>query len=94
MKIMIALAATAAAIALAGCGGLPGTGGSNFDINAFLNSPTCAHKDSVNGVTGAAGIPASLQFSASRDCPAAVPAAPITSGQTVGVSTDPGPTPH
>lgn len=73
-----------AGVALASCGGLPGTGGSNFDINAFLNSTTCAHDDSVKGVTGAAGIPASLQFEASRHCPAAVPAAapaPAPSGQ-------------
>lgn len=60
------------AISLSACaGGLPGTGGTNFDINAFLNSTSCAHDDKVQGVTGAAGIPASLQFSAERHCPAA-----------------------
>lgn len=90
MKIMIVLAATAAAVALSGCaGGLSGMGGSNFDVNAFLNSPTCAHKDSVSGVTGAAGVPASLQFSASRDCPAVAAPVPATTGVT-----DPGATPH
>lgn len=68
-----------AGVALASCGGLPGTGGNTvpFDINGFLNSPNCAHDDSVKGVTGAAGIPASLQFEASRHCPAAVPVTPV-----------------
>lgn len=57
-----------------GCMGLPG-GGGNFDINTFLNSTTCAHDDEVQGVTGAAGIPASLQFKAARHCPGQAPAA-------------------
>lgn len=87
MKIV---AIAAAALLLTACNSLPGTGGSNFDINAFLNSTTCAHKDSVSGVTGAAGIPASLQFSASRDCPAvgavtpSVITPPTTSSAPVG----------
>lgn len=72
----IAFAIIIASVALSGCGGLPGTGGANFDINTFLNSTTCAHDDSVKGVTGAAGIPASLQFEASRHCPAIPPVAP------------------
>lgn len=77
MKTLLTAGALAlVCLATSACTGLPGTGGSNFDINAFLNSTTCAHDDSVKGVTGAAGIPASLQFEASRHCPAAVPATP------------------
>ena len=72
-----ALALCAAGVVLTGCASaIPGTGGSNFDINAFLNSTSCAHDDKVQGVTGAAGIPASLQFSAERHCPAVPPLAP------------------
>jgi len=70
-------AAGALALSLSACNSLPGTGGTSFDINAFLNSTTCAHDDKVQGVTGAAGIPASLQFSAERHCPTAAPAAPV-----------------
>jgi hypothetical protein len=74
MKTLLTASALAlVCIATSACTGLPGTGGSNFDINAFLNSTTCAHDDSVQGVTGAAGIPASLQFKAERHCPAAAP---------------------
>lgn len=71
------------ALGVAACGGIPGTGGTNFDINAFLNSTTCEHTDKVQGVTGAAGIPASLQFSAERHCPAAgaAPAAVAPTGK-------------
>lgn len=77
MKTTIALAAAVLlAGCVAGCTGLGSVAGSNLDINAFLNSTTCAHKDSVQGVTGAAGIPASLQFSATRDCPAVPPPPP------------------
>lgn len=70
MRAAVILAVGGACALLGGCAGLPG-GGGNFDINAFLNSSTCAHDDKVQGVTGAAGIPASLQFSAERHCPAA-----------------------
>jgi len=63
--------ASAAAAALSGCAGIPGTGGTNFDVNAFVNNPACAHDDELQGVTGAAGIPASLQFKVARHCPAA-----------------------
>lgn len=66
----IALLLVVSSVALSGCTGLGTVAGANFDINAFLNSTTCAHDDKVQGVTGAAGIPASLQFSAERHCPA------------------------
>jgi hypothetical protein len=83
MKITLLAGFALASVALSGCAGLPG-GGGNFDINAFLNSTTCAHDDEVQGVTGAAGIPASLQFKAARHCPAAgAPAAPVTTGTVV-----------
>ena len=62
----------AAAAALSGCAGvLPGNSNSSFDLNKFLTDPACAHDDKVTGVTGAAGVPASLQFSAERHCPGA-----------------------
>lgn len=65
-------------MALAGCGGIPGTSGQSFDLNKFLTDPSCAHDDKIQGVTGAAGIPASLQFSAERHCPGAAPATVAT----------------
>lgn len=72
----------ATGIALSGCaGGLPGMAGSSFDINGFLNSTTCSHDDEVNGVTGAAGVPASLQFKVARHCPAVTP--PMATGTVV-----------
>jgi hypothetical protein len=76
----------AAALALTGCAGIPGTGGTNFDVNAFVNNPACAHDDELQGVTGAAGIPASLQFKVARHCPAA---APVAVGTVVGASPTP-----
>lgn len=85
-RLAVAACAVLASASLAGCNSLPGTGGANFDINAFLNSTTCAHDDKVQGVTGAAGIPASLQFSAERHCPAAgaaTAAPPIAVGTVV-----------
>lgn len=87
--LTISLSALAIALSAAACTGLPGTGGGKaFDINAFLNSSTCAHDDKVQGVTGAAGIPASLQFSAERHCPAAG-AAPVAVGTVVAPTTPP-----
>lgn len=67
-----------ASVALSGCASM-GIGGSTsgLDINKFLTDPACAHDDKVSGVTGAGGIPASLQFSAERHCPAAVAPAPV-----------------
>jgi hypothetical protein len=80
MKILYLTAACAAAFSLSACAGLamPGAGGQNFDVNKFLTDPSCAHHDEISGVTGAAGVPASLQFKASRDCPgvAQAPAKP------------------
>ena len=81
------IVAIAASLALSACAGIPGTGGTNFDINAFLNSTTCAHDDELQGVTGAAGIPASLQFKVARHCPAAPPQV------TVGTVAGPAPAP-
>ncbi len=68
--LAIAASAAALALALAACGGVPGTGG-KFDFDKFVNNPACDHTDKVSGITGAAGIPASLQFEASRVCHAA-----------------------
>lgn len=78
-----ALICAAAAVALSGCAGIPGTGGTNFDVNAFVNNPACAHDDELQGVTGAAGIPASLQFKVARHCPAA----PVAVGTVVAPPT-------
>jgi hypothetical protein len=76
MKRLIICATTGMlAASLSACGGLPGTGGQNFDLNKFLTDPACAHDDEIQGVTGAAGIPASLQFKAARHCPGAAPVA-------------------
>ncbi len=69
MKIATIIAVCALAASQVACAGLTGVGGSNFDLNKFLTDPACAHDDKINGVTGAAGIPASLQFSAERHCP-------------------------
>jgi hypothetical protein len=74
MKFGIIAAATIIGAGLAACAGIPGTGG-KFDFDKFVNNPACDHTDKVSGVTGAAGIPASLQFEASRVCHAAPPPA-------------------
>lgn len=72
MRAVLILAACA--VGLSGCAsGLGGAG--SFDINKFLTDPACAHDDKVQGVTGAAGIPASVQFSAERHCPGSAPVA-------------------
>lgn len=85
MKTLLTGAAIVAlGLSLSACAGmgLPGAGGQGFDVNKFLTDSSCAHHDEISGVTGAAGVPASLQFKASRDCPgvaqapAPAPAAP------------------
>ena len=74
MKQLLAL--SIAALLLASCAGFTAPGSSsNFDINKLLTDPNCAHHDEITGVTGAAGVPASLQFKAVRECPAAPVAA-------------------
>ena len=78
MKTIIILAA---ALALSGCGSIPGTSGTSFDLDKFVNNPLCAHDDEIQGVTGAAGIPASLQFKAARHCPAVTPNSEPTPNQ-------------
>lgn len=78
MKIATIAAALALALSLSACAsGLPGANGQNFDLNKFLTDPACAHDDKISGITGAAGVPASLQFSAERHCPGSAPAAPV-----------------
>lgn len=91
MKLRITMIAAAGglAVALSGCAGIPGTGGSNFDLNAFVNNPACAHDDELQGVTGAAGIPASLQFKVARHCVAAPPEVKV--GSVVGAPAVSGP---
>lgn len=74
MKTVILFAALACG--LSACSGLPGTGGQNFDLNKFLTDPACAHDDEIQGITGAAGVPASLQFKAARHCPGAAVVTP------------------
>jgi hypothetical protein len=78
-----------AAVSLSACAGLPGTGGQNFDLNKFLTDPACSHDDEITGVTGAAGIPASLQFKASRHCTGVTHAPPLTTGQVVAPEAPP-----
>lgn len=81
MKIRIlttAILAAAFAASLGGCSSLGGGGGGAGLADAMkqiATDPTCAHHDEVRGVTGAAGIPASLQFTLLRDCPARAPVA-------------------
>lgn len=91
-RLAVAACAVLASASLAGCNGLPGTGGGqNFDLNKFLTDPACAHDDKIQGVTGAAGIPASLQFSAERHCPgtSATAAPPLAVGTVVAPPTPP-----
>jgi hypothetical protein len=88
-RIILAAALAAGALAMSACTSLPGTSGQNFDINKFLTDPACAHHDEITGVTGAAGVPASLQFKAARDCPGAQPAAPLAVGTVVGPAAAP-----
>lgn len=78
----IALSAMLAG-SLSGCLGIPGTSGQKFDLEKFLTDPACKHDDEIQGVTGAAGIPASLQFKASRHCEGTTPTAPLAVGQVV-----------
>lgn len=77
---MVRVMVICAALALGGCSTvLPGTTGQTFDLNKFLTDPACAHDDKISGITGAAGVPASLQFSAERHCPGQPPATPAPS---------------
>jgi hypothetical protein len=75
-------AAATAALGLSGCAALGGAGGgvSSEGLTQILTDPRCAHDDELEGITGAAGIPASLHFKVARHCPAAAdapkPAAP------------------
>lgn len=81
MRITTLAAICALAASQAACmGGLPGAG-PKFDFDKFVNNPACDHTDKVAGVTGAAGIPASLQFEASRVCHAAP--APLVVGSVI-----------
>ena len=73
----------AAALALSACSSIGGGGsGLAAALKEIATDPTCAHHDEVRGVTGAAGIPASLQFTLLRDCPARAPAAAVVAPPT------------
>lgn len=67
---------------LGACAGLPGGLGSNAaamnsGFAQFLTDPNCAHHDEATLITGAAGMPASFQAKAVRDCPARASAAGV-----------------
>jgi hypothetical protein len=72
MRLAIMGAAAVAALGLSGCGTLGGAGGgatADF-LKAVATDPNCAHDDELEGITGAAGIPASLRFKVARHCEA------------------------
>jgi hypothetical protein len=62
-------------VAMSACGTIPGGSGgvSAAGLTQILTDPRCEHTDEFEGITGAAGIPASLHFKAARHCPAAEP---------------------
>lgn len=67
MRAVLILAACA--VGLSGCAQLGiGGGAGNLDVTKILTDPACTHHDELSGVTGAGGIPASLQFKVTRDC--------------------------
>jgi hypothetical protein len=81
MKKFILIAVLGAAAGLSACG----TTGMAGDASAFkdlVTDPRCAHHDEAEGITGAAGIPASLHFKVVRDCPAAQLPAPAAAPAT------------
>ena len=81
MKTLSLALAASAALCLSGCAGftVPGASGASAANSAFaqfLTDPNCAHHDEATLITGAAGMPASFQAKAVRDC-AAHPVAPV-----------------
>ena len=56
---------SAACVALAGCGGIPGTGGQDALVKLLMD-PNCGHDDTVQFNAGV------LSGSATRHCPAPV----------------------
>lgn len=73
-RFIVTSAATAVlAASLAGCATLAGgdAKGAQELFAKILTDPACAHDDKISVITGAAGIPASVQASAERHCPAA-----------------------
>jgi hypothetical protein len=71
-RLFILAAACVAAVNLAGCAGFSGAV-SGPNLTQILTDPRCAHDDELEGITGAAGVPASLHFKVARHCPAAEP---------------------
>ena len=65
----------ALALGLSACATLAGgdAKGAQELFAKILTDPTCAHDDKISVVTGAGGIPASVQASAERHCPAGAP---------------------
>jgi len=61
------------ALNLSACAALSGgdAKGAQELFAKILTDPACAHDDKITVVAGAGGIPASLQASAERHCPAA-----------------------
>lgn len=74
----IAAAAAALALTLSACASLGGgdAKGAQDLFAKILTDPACAHDDKISVVTGAAGIPASVQASAERHCPAGITVTP------------------
>lgn len=92
-SFLVAGAACALALALSGCAGfsVPGMTGATAANNAFasfLTDPNCSHHDEATLITGAAGMPASFQAKAVRDCPAH-PVAVVAPGAVIGAPAAP-----
>ena len=77
--ITTAAACAALAMSLSACASLAGgdAKGAQDLFAKILTDPACAHDDKISVITGAAGVPASVQASAERHCPAVgAPATP------------------
>ncbi len=84
--VMRVAMSAALALNLAACAPLSGgdAKGAQELLAKFLTDQACAHDDKISVVTGSGGIPASLQASAERHCPAA-----SSSPAPVSAATDP-----
>jgi|GEM_PF-2084495 len=90
--VMRAALSGALALNLSACAALSG-GDSKAAQELFakiLTDPACGHDDKITVIAGAGGVPASLQASAERHCPAAT-SSPLPA--SAAAATDPAQSP-